>query len=123
MKFDYVVVGGGTAGCVLAARLAAREDCSVALLEAGPEDNLPEIAMPAALGLLFKTHVDWDFDTDPEPQLEGRCSYLPRGRCSVARARSTGWSISGVTAPTSMDGSRSGARDGATRTCAVLPAL
>jgi choline dehydrogenase len=80
MKFDYVIVGGGTAGCVLAARLAAREGCSVALLEAGPEDNLPEIAMPAALGLLFKTHVDWDFDTDPEPQLEGRCSYLPRGR-------------------------------------------
>jgi choline dehydrogenase len=80
MKFDYLIVGGGTAGCVLAARLAAREGCSVALLEAGPEDNLPEIAMPAALGLLFKTHVDWDFDTDPEPQLEGRCSYLPRGR-------------------------------------------
>ena len=80
MKFDYVVVGGGTAGCVVAARLGEREECSVALVEAGPEDNLPEIAMPAALGLLFKTHLDWDFDTDPEPQLEGRCSYLPRGR-------------------------------------------
>lgn len=80
MTFDYVVVGGGTAGCVVAARLAERADCSVALLEAGPEDNLPEIAMPAALGLLFKTHLDWDFDTDPEPALDGRCSYLPRGR-------------------------------------------
>ena len=36
--------------------------------------------MPAALGALFKTHLDWDFDTDPEPQLGGRCVYLPRGR-------------------------------------------
>ena len=80
MRFDYVVVGGGTAGCVIAARLAEREECSVALLEAGPEDDLPEVSMPAALGLLFKSHVDWDFDTDPEPQLGSRCAYLPRGR-------------------------------------------
>lgn len=52
----------------------------MALLEAGPEDDLREISMPAALGLLFKTDLDWDFDTDPEPQLDWRSSRLPRGQ-------------------------------------------
>src|SRR5215218_6789275 len=76
---DYVIVGGGTAGCALAARLS-EDDVSVVLLEAGPPDDLPEIAVPAMLGFLFKTHLDWDFDTDPEPALDGRRGYLPRGR-------------------------------------------
>jgi choline dehydrogenase len=80
MRFDYVVVGGGTAGCVVAARLAERANCTVAVLEAGPEADLPEIAIPSALGVLFKTHLDWDFDSDPEPELRSRCTYLPRGR-------------------------------------------
>jgi choline dehydrogenase len=76
---DYVIVGGGAAGCALAARLS-EDDVSVVLLEAGPPDDLPEIAVPAMLGFLFKTHLDWDFDTDPEPALDGRRGYLPRGR-------------------------------------------
>jgi glycerate 2-kinase len=54
MSFDYVVVGGGTAGCMVAAWLAEREQGTVALLEAGPEDKLPEIAIPAALGFLSR---------------------------------------------------------------------
>jgi choline dehydrogenase-like flavoprotein len=78
--YDYVVVGGGSAGCTLAARLSEDPDVSVALLEAGPSDDLPEIRIPARLGLLFKTHVDWDFDSEPEPELRGRRDYLPRGR-------------------------------------------
>ena len=77
---DYVIVGGGTAGCALAARLSEDQAAEVVLLEAGPPDDLPEIAIPATLGLLFKTHVDWDFQTDPEPALDGRRGYLPRGR-------------------------------------------
>jgi choline dehydrogenase len=77
---DYVIVGGGSAGCVLAARLSEDPEVSVALLEAGPPDDLPEIRIPARLGLLFKTHVDWDFDTEPEPHLDARRTYLPRGR-------------------------------------------
>jgi choline dehydrogenase len=76
---DYVVVGGGTAGCVLAARLS-EDDASVVLLEAGPPDDLAHIAVPAELGFLFKTHLDWDLQTDPEPALDGRRGYLPRGR-------------------------------------------
>jgi choline dehydrogenase len=80
MTSDFIVIGGGTAGCALAARLSEGDDTSVTLLEAGPVDDLPEIGVPAMLGLLFKTHVDWDFATDPEPALDGRCGYLPRGR-------------------------------------------
>jgi choline dehydrogenase-like flavoprotein len=76
---DYVIVGGGTAGCALAARLS-EDDVSVVLLEAGPPDDLPEIHVPAMLGFLFKTHVDWDLHTDPEPALDRRRGYLPRGR-------------------------------------------
>jgi choline dehydrogenase len=79
-SYDYVVVGGGSAGCVLAARLSEDEDVSVALIEAGPEDTAAEIKIPAAFGSLFKTRWDWDFDSDPEPGLGGRRAYLPRGR-------------------------------------------
>jgi choline dehydrogenase len=77
---DYVIVGGGSAGCVLAARLSEDEGAEVVLVEAGPPDDLPEIHIPALLGLLFKTHVDWDFSTDPEPGLDWRRGYVPRGK-------------------------------------------
>ena len=80
MNADYVVVGGGSAGCVLAARLSEDPDATVLLLEAGPADDLPEIGIPARLGLLFKTEVDWDFHSEPEPRLDRRRNYLPRGR-------------------------------------------
>jgi choline dehydrogenase len=75
-----VVVGAGSAGCVIAARLSQDPDVSVALLEAGPEDTATEIKVPAAFPSLFKTRWDWDFDSDPEPGLGGRRAYLPRGR-------------------------------------------
>lgn len=78
--YDYVVVGAGSAGCVVAARLSEDPDVSVALVEAGGKDNAPEIRIPAAFPSLFKSGLDWDFDTDPEPGLGGRRVYLPRGR-------------------------------------------
>ena len=78
--FDYVVVGSGSAGCVVAARLSEEPEVRVALLEAGPSDTAMEIHVPAAFPRLFKTRWDWDFDSDPEPGLGGRRAYLPRGR-------------------------------------------
>ena len=77
---DYVIVGAGTAGCVLAARLTEDPDVSVALLEAGGPDSRPEIAMPMGFPLLFKSSVDWDLFGEIEPGLGGRRLYLPRGK-------------------------------------------
>src|SRR3954447_12719424 len=80
MTYDYVIVGAGSAGCVLAARLSEKPEVKVALIEAGPPDTAQEIHIPAAFPQLFKTQFDWDFLTEPEPQLDGRRVYLPRGR-------------------------------------------
>jgi choline dehydrogenase len=78
--YDYVVVGGGSAGAVLAARLSEDPEVTVALVEAGPADTADEIHIPAAFGSLFKSKWDWDLDTEPEPQLNNRRAYLPRGK-------------------------------------------
>jgi hypothetical protein len=78
--YDYVVVGAGSAGCVLAARLTEDRNVSVAVIEAGQEDTAPEIHIPTAFPTLFKSSWDWDFDSDCEPGLGGPRVYLPRGR-------------------------------------------
>jgi choline dehydrogenase-like flavoprotein len=78
--YDYVVVGAGSAGCVLAARLSEDPNLSIALIEAGGEDTAPEIHIPTAFPTLFKSGWDWDFDSECEPGLGGRRVYLPRGR-------------------------------------------
>ncbi|MEO7195685.1 MAG: FAD-dependent oxidoreductase [Pseudonocardiaceae bacterium] len=78
--YDYVIVGAGSAGCVLAARLSEDADVSVLLVEAGPPDTAEEIHIPAASGQLYQTKWDWDYLTDPEPGLDGRRTYLPRGK-------------------------------------------
>jgi choline dehydrogenase-like flavoprotein len=80
LKFDYVVVGAGSAGCVLAARLSEDPDVRVALLEAGGEDSQPEIHVPAAFPALFKSNLDWDLLGEREPGLDDRRLYLPRGK-------------------------------------------
>jgi len=77
---DYVIVGAGSAGCVLAARLSEDPDVSVALLEAGGEDTQPEIHVPVAYPALFKSELDWDLLSEREPGLDNRRLYLPRGR-------------------------------------------
>jgi len=76
---DYVIVGAGTAGCVLAARLSAA-GASVALLECGPPDRRPEVRVPAAFPRLFGTEYDWAYTTEPQDGLGGRALYWPRGR-------------------------------------------
>jgi choline dehydrogenase len=78
--FDYVIVGAGSAGCVLAGRLSEDPDVRVALLEAGGEDTQPEIHVPVAFPALFKSDLDWDLLGEQEPGLDNRRLYLPRGR-------------------------------------------
>ena len=78
--YDYVIVGAGSAGCVLAARLSEDPDVSVCVLEAGPPDTVENIHIPMVFGSLFKTQVDWDYSTAPEPFCDGRRIYLPRGK-------------------------------------------
>jgi choline dehydrogenase len=77
---DYVIVGGGSAGCVLAGRLSEDPDVSVLVLEAGPPDVAPEIHIPFAFPALFKSGHDWDLLGEKEPGLGGRRLYLPRGK-------------------------------------------
>jgi choline dehydrogenase len=78
--YDYVIVGAGSAGCVLASRLSENPDARVLLLEAGPPDTADEIHIPAAINLLFKTTYDWDYQTIPQDRAGGRSLYWPRGR-------------------------------------------
>jgi choline dehydrogenase len=80
-SFDYVIVGGGTAGCVLANRLTADGRASVLVLEAGPEDRYLWIHIPIGYGkTMFHPVYNWGFHTDPDPGMDGRRIYWPRGR-------------------------------------------
>ena len=78
--YDYLVVGAGSAGCVLAARLTEDRRTRVLLLEAGGAGGAKEIRIPAAFSKLFKTAVDWNYATEPEAQLHNRRLYWPRGK-------------------------------------------
>jgi choline dehydrogenase len=78
--YDYVVVGAGSAGCVVANRLGEDPDVRVAVIEAGPPDDAPEIHMPLAFGQNLTSEWDWTLFSEPEPGLDHRRNYLPRGR-------------------------------------------
>lgn len=77
---DYVIVGAGSAGCVLANRLSEDPAVRVLLLEAGGKDRSPNIKIPAAFPKQFHTKLDWDFATEPEPHVDGRSLFIPRGK-------------------------------------------
>lgn len=80
-EYDYVIVGAGTAGCVLASRLSADRGNRVLLIEAGPRDTNPWIDIPAGVSRLFSdTSVNWAYDSESEPGLNGRKLYWPRGK-------------------------------------------
>jgi choline dehydrogenase len=78
--YDYVIVGAGSAGCVLANRLSEDPAVQVLLLEAGGKDRSLKIKIPAAFPEQFHTKLDWDFATEPEPHVDGRSLFMPRGK-------------------------------------------
>jgi choline dehydrogenase-like flavoprotein len=89
-SYDYIVVGAGSAGAVVASRLSEDASVRVLLIEAGGSHRHLNVQMPAAFPKQFKTALDWEFYTEPEPFLEGRSLYHPRakmlGGCSAMNA-------------------------------------
>ncbi len=89
-EYDYIVVGAGSAGAVMAARLTEDPGVSVLLLEAGGEADADEINIPLAFSALFKTKWDWNYTTTPQKHLDDRPTYWPRmkalGGCSSMNA-------------------------------------
>lgn len=80
-RFDFVIVGGGSAGCVLAARLSEHPDTTVLLLEAGNSGRDPLYDLPFIAGKLFELkRNNWAFRSEPQPNLDGRSMYFPRGK-------------------------------------------
>ena len=90
MQFDYIIIGAGSAGCVLANRLSENPENKVLLLEAGGPDKKMEIHIPAAYPKLHHSEVDWGFWTEPQKHIYDRKIYLPRGKtlggCSSTNA-------------------------------------
>src|SRR3954447_27069089 len=78
--YDYVIVGAGSAGCVLANRLTEDPDVSVLLIEAGGPDSNALVHIPATFSALFSTAQDWGTSPGLEPHCNGRRIYLPRGK-------------------------------------------
>ena len=88
--FDYIIVGAGTAGCVLANRLSTDPNVSVLLLEAGGKDDYIWTKIPVGyLYCIGNPKVDWGFKTEPEPGLNGRAIDYPRGKVLGAAPPST----------------------------------
>lgn len=77
---EYIIIGAGSAGCVLANRLSADSRVSVLLLEAGGADRAKAIHIPAAFNQTFQTALDWNYMTEPQPCMNGRRLYWPRGK-------------------------------------------
>jgi choline dehydrogenase len=78
--YDYIIIGAGSAGCVLANRLSEDPTVKVLLLEAGCRDTRKEIHIPLAFSKLFKGPCDWTYFTEPEATLGNRSLYWPRGK-------------------------------------------
>lgn len=79
--YDYIIVGAGSAGCVLAYRLSEDSNLRILVLEAGGSDRATIVSMPSALSIpMNTTRFNWGMSTEPEPGLDGRVMNLPRGK-------------------------------------------
>lgn len=79
-QYDYIVIGAGSAGCVVANRLTEEPETTVLLLEAGNPDTKPEIHIPAECLKLLGSEVDWGYFSEPEPYMNNRTIFCPRGK-------------------------------------------
>jgi choline dehydrogenase-like flavoprotein len=95
--FDYVIVGAGSAGCVLASRLGEDPDARIAVIEAGPPDSEAVIHMPLAFRQLWESRFDWGLWSEREPGLGDRRASSRRSTCRSARTSTTthSWRSSG----------------------------
>ena len=80
IKYDYIIIGAGSAGCVLANRLSNNPEHHILLIEAGKRDKKLEIGIPGGYGNLHRSSVDWGFSTVPQQHVINRRIYLPRGK-------------------------------------------